>query len=67
MIEWISNNWMEVAAAAGVIAGAASTMVGVISGYTKWKGDDKAAGWLKWLHDKLSPLAVGNQLKKLAK
>lgn len=64
MLEWISNHWMEAAAVVGVVAGGASTVVGAISGYTKWKGDDEAAKWLKWLHDKLSPFALGNQDKK---
>ena len=65
MIAWLSENWMELPAVVGAVAGSASAAVGTIAAYTKWKGDDKAAKALKWVHDKLSPFALGNQVKKL--
>lgn len=63
--QWLTENWMELAAVAGSVAGSASVLVGTIAAYTKWKGDDKASKALKWVHDKLSPFALGNQVKKL--
>lgn len=62
-MQWVAENWREVAQIAGVVVGGLTVAVGAISGLTKWKGDDKVWSWLKWLHDRLSPFALGNQKK----
>ncbi len=62
-MEWLG--WDELLASLGALVLMASTLVAVIAKWTKTKGDDNVAGWLRKLHDWLSALSLGNQ-KKLA-
>ena len=60
-MEWLSANWQELAADVGVAIGAITAIVVIIAKWAKWKGVEKVVKPLRWIHDKLSPLSLGNQ------
>lgn len=65
---WIQpGDVQDVVNIGAAIVGLASLIVGGISVATKNKTDDKVAKGLKIAHNILSPLALGNQKKKVIK
>lgn len=56
-------DWQTIAADVVLLIGATTTFVLVIGGWAKWKGAEKVAKPLRWLHDVLSQVSLGNQGK----